>query len=79
MRAAWDPYYGDRETELVLTGLHLDPDAITGSLEACLLTDGELAQGTGRLAGDARPVLCPLNGRRAAGVESMAKCWVRVV
>lgn len=45
VEAAWDPYYGDRETELVFTGLHLDHRAVHGALESCLLTDGELAQG----------------------------------
>ncbi|GAA4964394.1 CobW family GTP-binding protein [Actinoplanes utahensis] len=41
----WDPYYGDRRTVLALIGLHLDHEAITGLLTACLLTDAELADG----------------------------------
>lgn len=45
VEAVWDPYYGDRATELVLTGLHLDHRAVSSALDACLLTDGELAQG----------------------------------
>ena len=42
---AWDPYYGDRRTVLAVIGLHLDHDAVTGLLHACLLTDDELADG----------------------------------
>jgi G3E family GTPase len=42
---AWDPYYGDRRTVLALIGLHLDHQALTALLNACLLTDAELADG----------------------------------
>lgn len=41
----WDPYYGDRRTAIALIGLHLDHVAIVTLLRACLLTDGELADG----------------------------------
>ncbi len=43
--AHWDPCYGDRRTEVVLTGVHLDGDAVLAALTACLLTDAELALG----------------------------------
>nr|WP_239144010.1 GTP-binding protein [Actinoplanes philippinensis] len=42
---SWDPYYGDRRTVLALIGLRLDHAAITERLNACLLTDAELADG----------------------------------
>ena len=42
----WDPYYGDRRTALVLVGLHLDTAALRDLLDSCLLTDGELADGS---------------------------------
>jgi G3E family GTPase len=42
---AWDPYYGDRLTELAFIGVALDADAITDTLDACLLDDAELAAG----------------------------------
>ncbi|WP_328471465.1 GTP-binding protein [Actinoplanes sp. NBC_00393] len=42
----WDPYYGDRQTTLALIGLHLDHTWITGLLDACLLSDDELADGS---------------------------------
>ncbi|WP_433796815.1 CobW family GTP-binding protein [Actinoplanes sp. CA-252034] len=42
---AWDPYYGDRRIVLALIGLHLDHAALTALLDACLLTDAELADG----------------------------------
>ncbi len=41
----WDPYYGDRNSYLVLVGLTLDPAGLTRRLTACLLTDDELAAG----------------------------------
>lgn len=43
---SWDPYYGDRRTVLALIGLHLDHTAVTELLNACLLTDAELADGS---------------------------------
>jgi len=43
--ATWDPYYGDRSTELVFIGRHLDERAIRSGLDACLLTDAELSLG----------------------------------
>ena len=41
----WDPYYGDRRTVLAFIGLNLDAYAINSLLNACLLTDAELAEG----------------------------------
>jgi G3E family GTPase len=45
VEATWDPYYGDRSTELVFIGRHLDERAIRSGLDACLLTDAELSLG----------------------------------
>lgn len=41
----WDPYYGDRSTQLALVGLDFDPADLHRQLAACLLTDAELAAG----------------------------------
>jgi len=41
----WHPYYGDRCQDLVLTSLDRDLDEIELHLDACLLTDEELAGG----------------------------------
>ncbi|MCA1192861.1 ribosome hibernation factor-recruiting GTPase MRF [Saccharopolyspora sp. 6V] len=42
----WDPYYGDREQQLVIiTHSGTDPDDIVDALQAALLTDDELAEG----------------------------------
>lgn len=40
----WDDLYGDRMTELVMIGLHLDQEQIEQSLDQCLLTDEEMKQ-----------------------------------
>ncbi|SHN45279.1 GTP-binding protein [Cryptosporangium aurantiacum] len=45
--ATWDPYYGDRRTELAFIGVDLAADAVTTILTDCLLTDDELADGWG--------------------------------
>lgn len=39
----WDPDYGDRLTELVFIGIGMDHDAISRSLDQCLLHDEEMA------------------------------------
>jgi G3E family GTPase len=41
----WDPYYGDRAQQLVLTSLDRDLDGIVRLLDGCLLTDAELTEG----------------------------------
>lgn len=41
----WDPYYGDREQALSFTGIDMEPETLTATLDACLLTDDELAAG----------------------------------
>ncbi len=43
--ADWDPYYGDRRTTLSFVGFGLDVPTMTATLESCLLTDAELADG----------------------------------
>jgi G3E family GTPase len=35
----WDPDYGDRMVKIVIIGQHLDKEAITHQLDACLATD----------------------------------------
>lgn len=45
MRRLWDPVWGDRRQELALIGLSLDEVALRAMLEACLLTDAEMAAG----------------------------------
>ncbi|WLR60976.1 GTP-binding protein [Guptibacillus hwajinpoensis] len=40
----WDDLHGDRMTELVMIGLHLDQEQIEQSLDCCLLTDHEMEE-----------------------------------
>ena len=42
----WDPIWGDRETELVLIGLHLDKTAVVAKLDSCLVSDEEFQKAT---------------------------------
>lgn len=39
----WHPEYGDRTNKLVFIGISMDRDSITAGLDACLLTEGEMA------------------------------------
>ncbi|GLS05521.1 GTP-binding protein [Chitiniphilus shinanonensis] len=43
LRAQWHPRYGDRMQELVLIGIGLDEPALRAMLDACLMTEAELA------------------------------------
>lgn len=42
-KKSWHPEYGDRINEIVLIGIDMDKEEITRSLDACLLTEEELA------------------------------------
>ncbi|GBF78185.1 cobalamin biosynthesis protein CobW [Paenibacillus sp. 598K] len=50
----WDEQWGDRVTKLVLIGLELDKEAITGSLDSALLTAEEMS-GNWRTLSDPLP------------------------
>jgi G3E family GTPase len=41
----WDPQVGDARQELVLIGIDMDEVALRSRLDACLLSDAEMAQG----------------------------------
>jgi G3E family GTPase len=41
----WDAEFGDREVHLAFVGLHFDADELAAVLDACLLTDAEIAEG----------------------------------
>jgi G3E family GTPase len=42
---SWDPVFGDRRQELAFVGLDMDEAALRARLDACLLTDDEMAWG----------------------------------
>lgn len=46
--SVWDERFGDRRQEIVLIGIHMDADAMRQRLDACLLTDDEMAEGPER-------------------------------
>ena len=45
IRSNWDEAVGDARQELVLIGLDMDETALRARLDACLLSDAEMAQG----------------------------------
>lgn len=46
MRDRWDSKYGDRTQEIVFIGIDYDEQSLRQQLDACLLTDAEIEQGT---------------------------------
>ena len=45
IKRGWDSDWGDRTQELVMIGIKMDEAAVRSALEACLLTDEEMALG----------------------------------
>jgi len=45
IRSKWDPNVGDARQELVLIGMDMDEAALRAELDACLLSDAEMAAG----------------------------------
>ncbi|WP_437633511.1 zinc metallochaperone GTPase ZigA [Sorangium sp. So ce854] len=45
LAAAWDPVWGDRRQEIVFIGVDMDREELTSGLDACLLTQEEMAAG----------------------------------
>ncbi|XYI04228.1 GTP-binding protein [Sorangium sp. So ce1128] len=43
--AAWHPVWGDRRQELVFIGVDMAREELTSDLDACLLTEEEMAAG----------------------------------
>jgi G3E family GTPase len=41
----WDPSFGDRRQEIVIIGIEMNEAAMRSRLDACLLTDAEMARG----------------------------------
>ena len=46
LESDWDDAWGDRRQELVIISHELDHDAVSAALNACLLTDQEMASGS---------------------------------
>lgn len=49
IEASWHPLFGDRKNELVIIGQEMDEKRIKDGLNACLLTDEEVADGKWRV------------------------------
>ena len=58
----WDAKHGDRRTELVCIGRELDQHAARRQLEACLLTDEEMAGGYEKMLALTDPLTRQLDG-----------------
>lgn len=45
LKERWDPLLGDRMTELVFIGIDMDEKVIRATLDRCVLTSAEIAEG----------------------------------
>ncbi len=56
IRSRWESPHGDRRQELVFIGMNMDEASLRERLQACLLTDEEMACGAAHWAGYADPL-----------------------
>lgn len=66
LHETWDPRFGDRHQRIAVVGLGVDRAAVTRSLDACLLTERELAAGPAEWVAWAEPVSAEAGPLRSA-------------